>query len=274
MTHDGNSGNTGDITTLSDQIQACVEACVQARLEALGARFVGRGEILTAEQIETLVEARLEARFEARFASFGRDIGRGADLDSSVSRSAGRTSDSKEILTAPDSSNSRDEGRCCNENTTLDSSNGRGGERSNHGTAFCGNGVVKSKKCIHGRRKNKCAMCGGKGICPHNREKFYCRECKGGGFCEHERRRSRCKECVRPIICVHMKEKRKCRECTKPPRLCSHQRRPNECTQCGGASICHHQRRRILCKICAADADVTMPNGLEEIEMQGADSNP
>ena len=37
MTHDGNSGNTGDITTLSDQIQACVEACVQARLEALGA---------------------------------------------------------------------------------------------------------------------------------------------------------------------------------------------------------------------------------------------
>ena len=35
--------------------------------------------------------------------------------------------------------------------------------------------------------------------------------------------------------------------------------------ECGGASICKHQRRRSTCKECRAEADESMPAGLEEL---------
>ena len=70
-----------------------------------------------------------------------------------------------------------------------------------------------------------------------------------GGICEHQRRRSRCKDCGGPAICEH-------------------QRQRSGCKDCGGSGICEHQRIRSKCKDCcarAADADESLPPGLEEL---------
>ena len=38
--------------------------------------------------------------------------------------------------------------------------------------------VIKTK-CPHGRRKNRCKVCGGVSICEHNRVRSYCKDCGG-----------------------------------------------------------------------------------------------
>ena len=92
-------------------------------------------------------------------------------------------------------------------------------------------GAQKRRLCEHKRRRSRCKDCGGSAICEHQRRRSSCKDCGGSGICEHQRRRSRCKDC-------------------------------------GGSSICEHQRIRSTCKDCrarVADADESLPPGLEEL---------
>ena len=52
--------------------------------------------------------------------------------------------------------------------------------------------------CEHGKQKERCKECGGKGVCEHGRERHRCKECGGKGICEHGRQRHHCKECKAP----------------------------------------------------------------------------
>jgi len=72
-------------------------------------------------------------------------------------------------------------------------------------------------KCEHGKRKARCAICGGSEICIHGRLRNQCRDCDGASFCEHDRQRSRCKDCGGASICEHDRERYKCKECSDNP---------------------------------------------------------
>ncbi len=56
----------------------------------------------------------------------------------------------------------------------------------------------KASKCEHGKRKDRCAECGGSSICEHKRLRSQCTDCGGSAVCEHKLRRSQCKQCVDP----------------------------------------------------------------------------
>ena len=43
-----------------------------------------------------------------------------------------------------------------------------------------------AKKCIHGRQKAFCKLCGGSGLCKHNKNKYYCKDCGTSGNCSHQ----------------------------------------------------------------------------------------
>lgn len=103
--------------------------------------------------------------------------------------------------------------------------------------------------CEHNRNKYRCKECGGKGICEHNREKKNCKDCKGSGICEHNKERSHCKECKGASICEHSKKRSRCKEC-KGASICQHSRIRSACKDCGGASICEHKKIRLKCKDC------------------------
>ena len=51
--------------------------------------------------------------------------------------------------------------------------------------------------CIHGKRKETCAQCGGSAICVHKRHRRFCRQCKGASLCCHGVQKSRCTSCKR-----------------------------------------------------------------------------
>ena len=56
-------------------------------------------------------------------------------------------------------------------------------------------GVVKRKRCEHGRERSRCKDCGGSGICEHGRQRSRCKDCRGSSICEHGKQRYACKEC-------------------------------------------------------------------------------
>ena len=87
--------------------------------------------------------------------------------------------------------------------------------------------------CEHGKQKERCKECGGKGICEHGRQRYGCKECGGKGICEHGRQRHGCKECGGKGICEHGRIRRYCKEC-------------------GGKGICEHGRQRHHCQECKA----------------------
>lgn len=63
---------------------------------------------------------------------------------------------------------------------------------------------LKAKEqCEHGKRRCRCAKCGGSSICVHERERSKCKECGGASTCEHGKQRSRCKECGGASLCEH-----------------------------------------------------------------------
>ena len=110
-----------------------------------------------------------------------------------------------------------------------------------------GSGGVRKRK---GRGETGAAMADTvnkkpRSLCPHQRRRSQCKECGGAGLCPHQRQRSRCKECGGAGICPH-------------------QRIRSQCKECGGAALCSHERIRSRCKVCRAEADKSMPAGLEE----------
>ena len=68
----------------------------------------------------------------------------------------------------------------------------------------------------HGRRKDRCVECGGKGICTHGRRKSECVDCGGKGICPHGRKKYRCPECIGTAMCPHGRRNDGCRKCKRP----------------------------------------------------------
>ena len=108
---------------------------------------------------------------------------------------------------------------------------------------------TEKNKCMHGKQKSKCKICGGIGICPHGKQKFVCKICGGNGICEHQKIKIYCKECKGGSICEHNKKRSTCKEC-EGGALCQHQRIRSICKDCGGGQICQHKKKRSICKIC------------------------
>ncbi len=125
---------------------------------------------------------------------------------------------------------------------------------------------------------------GGAGICQHQRERSKCKECGRASICQHQRIRSTCKECgggghlPAPAPEEQMYNKMqgvRGGEHLRAPAhqgpmqgvasICQYQRIRSACKECGEASICQHQRRRSACKEFRAEADESMPAGLEEL---------
>ena len=102
-------------------------------------------------------------------------------------------------------------------------------------------------------------------VCQHNHVRSQRKKCRGPRTCPHQRQKSKCKECGGASICQHQRVRSVCKECGGAS-ICQHQRERNTCRECGGSSICQHQRRRSQCKQCRADADESLPDGLEELE--------
>ena len=92
--------------------------------------------------------------------------------------------------------------------------------------------------CVHGKRKRRCKVCGGKGICNHGRQKYQCKDCNGAGICKHQRRRCLCKTCW-----FDGKE---------GGSFCKHARhnKGQFCKKCGGKGICRHGLRKNRCGDC------------------------
>ena len=53
----------------------------------------------------------------------------------------------------------------------------------------------KEMDCPHGKKRDRCKLCGGMGMCVHGRLKSECKDCGGSGICIHGRRKVTCKEC-------------------------------------------------------------------------------
>ncbi len=68
--------------------------------------------------------------------------------------------------------------------------------------------AMKDKRnCEHGRRRTRCADCGGGSICPHGQDRYQCRECMGAGMCQHGKQKCRCRVCrAALILCFMQKE--------------------------------------------------------------------
>ena len=67
--------------------------------------------------------------------------------------------------------------------------------------------------CVHGKRKEVCAECGGNRLCEHGRQKGRCGACGGIGICEHGKRKELCAECGGNGLCEHGKQKGRCGAC-------------------------------------------------------------
>ena len=80
---------------------------------------------------------------------------------------------------------------------------------------------LEKKKCIHGKQRPRCKICGGSQICEHDKRKSLCKICKGSQICEHLREKSRCKICGGSSICKHDRRKSACKECDPQGHLAS-----------------------------------------------------
>ena len=67
--------------------------------------------------------------------------------------------------------------------------------------------VTRKLKCIHSRRKDRCKLCGGSGICEHGLRKDRCKECRRSSLCSHGLVKSQCKDCKECIPCSGRKRK-------------------------------------------------------------------
>ena len=83
-------------------------------------------------------------------------------------------------------------------------------------------------KCVHLKRRARCAECGGGEICSHGKQKYQYGECVGRGICRHGKNRFACRDCVGSSICQHGTFKRFCGEC-------------------GGNGLCEHRKQRLQC---------------------------
>jgi hypothetical protein len=50
-------------------------------------------------------------------------------------------------------------------------------------------------RCVHGKRKSRCADCGGGSFCVHGKRKSRCADCGCGEICRHGKLKSRCADC-------------------------------------------------------------------------------
>ena len=100
-------------------------------------------------------------------------------------------------------------------------------------------------KCSHGRRKSRCAECGGSALCEHGLLRELCVECGGGSICSHGRRRQFCVACGGGSVCEHKRERARCVECGGSG-ICHHRRVRAKCVECDGTGICEHGKRERL----------------------------
>ena len=88
-------------------------------------------------------------------------------------------------------------------------------------------------KCVHLKRRSRCAECGGGGgeMCPRGKQKFQCKSSGGKGICMHNVNKHSCRICVGSGICQHGTSKRFCVECGGNG-LCVHGKNRSNCSQC------------------------------------------
>ena len=97
------------------------------------------------------------------------------------------------------------------------------------------------KKCPHGKRRTRCAECGGAGVCEHKQDRYRCAACGGGSICKHTKLRSECAVCGGGSICEHKRRRSKCPTCGGAS-ICKHTKQRSKCAACGGGSICKHNK--------------------------------
>lgn len=102
------------------------------------------------------------------------------------------------------------------------------------------------KKCIHGKTKGDCKLCGG--TCPHGKRKAICRICNSKAYCEHNRLKTSCKDCGNDKSCIHGNQKHHCKECGT--FYCEHKKDKYKCRVCNSKAYCIHNRLIQRCKIC------------------------
>lgn len=122
------------------------------------------------------------------------------------------------------------------------------GKRKNR-CIICGG----SSLCEHGLEKSGCVSCGGSCICIHKRQRYYCIDCNGNGICSHNRRRVTCKGCNGDNICEHNNIKYVCKLCFGNS-LCIHTNVKSKCKLCKGNSICPHNKEKFFCRNCNGNA--------------------
>lgn len=98
--------------------------------------------------------------------------------------------------------------------------------------------LAVNTKCRHGKRRSRCADCGGSEMCFHKRYRAQCVECDGASICFHGRRRNMCVECDGASICRHERRRSMCVECGGANICADHGKRKAECLECGGSALC------------------------------------
>lgn len=84
--------------------------------------------------------------------------------------------------------------------------------------------------CQHNKRRYRCKLCGGAGVCEQRSEQRTCSSCEVTRrknkyrICEHNRRKFRCKLCRGPEMCEHGRPKRTCKTC-RGSLICEQYRR-------------------------------------------------
>ena len=79
--------------------------------------------------------------------------------------------------------------------------------------------IVKKKetykhiKCIHDKRRTRCAECGGSGLCEHLKLKETCFFCHGSAYCIHNIQKRVCLACDGSHFCIHKNRKHRCKIC-------------------------------------------------------------
>lgn len=108
------------------------------------------------------------------------------------------------------------------------------------------------KKCIHGKRKHRCKLCGGSAFCLHDRRKDMCKQCGGSQICQHGKRKAECRPCRGSSICPHGTSKFSCKSCGGS-KFCQHGKQKDVCRTCGGSRICQHGRPKERCQQCGGN---------------------
>ena len=109
--------------------------------------------------------------------------------------------------------------------------------------------IKNKRKCIHGKQKAQCKLCGGSALCIHDIQKAQCRECGGSAICIHGKQKAQCKLCGGSAICIHYIQKSKCKECGGS-QICKHNIQKATCRECDGSAICIHYIQKAQCREC------------------------